>query len=53
MVVKQVRSILRRIRDAVTGEWRVEMDIVGKKTSIIKLCREGKLHPRKCRKYEV
>jgi len=28
-----------------------ETDIVGKKASIIKLCQQGKLKPRKCRKY--
>jgi len=30
---------------------KVEYDIVGKKASIIELCKEGKLKPRKCRKY--
>jgi len=28
-----------------------EEDIVGKKASIIELCKKKKLHPRKCRKY--
>ena len=31
----------------------LESDVVGKKASIIKLCKEAKLHPRKCRKYKV
>jgi len=31
----------------------LESDAVGKKASIIELCKKGKLHPRKCRKYKV
>jgi len=53
MPIKQIKYIFRKVIDAITGEPRIEMDIVGKKASIIKLCRAGKLHPRKCRKYEI
>jgi len=47
MVFKKVKYIIRIV------EGKIIRDIVGKKYSIIKLCMEGKLHPRKCRKYEV
>jgi len=45
------KHILRRIIEA--GKPRYELDITGKKASIIKLCQEGKLKRRKCRKYKV
>jgi len=51
--VKVVKYIYRWVRDAVTGKWLLKKEIVGKKASIIKLCRKGKLNPRKCRKYKV
>jgi len=45
MVLKEIRYIVRRIGG------KIELDIVGKKASIIELCRKGKLKKRKCRKY--
>jgi len=49
-MLKPIKYIVRRI---IRPDGKVEevYDIVGKKASIIKLCQEGKLHPRKCRKY--
>ena len=44
--MKFIKYIIRR-----TPEGKVEYDIVGKKASIIELCKKGRLHPRKCRKY--
>ena len=48
MVLKEIRFLIRRGLDG-----RIELDIVGKKDSIIKLCRAGKLKRRKCRKYPL
>jgi len=42
--MKVVKIIARRVGN------KVEYDIVGKKASIIELCKKGKLKPRKCRK---
>ena len=47
MVLKVVRYIVRYVGG------KLELDIVGKKASIIELCKKGKLHHRKCRKYRV
>ena len=47
MVFKIVRYIARYVGG------KLEFDIVGKKSSIIELCKKGKLHHRKCRKYRV
>jgi len=44
---KEVKHIVRVIGDV------IKLDITGKKSSIIELCRDGKLTPRKCRKYET
>jgi len=45
--VKVVRFIRRLAGD------KEEKDIVGKKASIIELCRKHRLDRRKCRKYRV
>ena len=42
-IVKRIKRIL--------PDGKIEYDIVGKKASIIELCKKGRLHPRKCRKY--
>lgn len=49
MVIKRVKRILHKVVTPNGVRW--EPIIVGKKASIIKLCQEGRLHPRKCRKY--
>jgi len=46
-MVKIVKFIKRIVGD------KVEVDIVGKKASIIELCKKHKLDKRKCRKYKV
>jgi len=51
--MKVVKYIFRKVRNYATGTYEIHADIVGKKASIIKLCKEGKLHPRKCRKYKL
>jgi len=46
-----VIKIVRYIKRLVGG--KEELDIVGKKASIIELCKKHKLDKRKCRKYKV
>jgi len=53
MVLKVLKKIVRRVIDVATGREMWVEDYVGKKVSIYRLCREGKLHPRKCRKYRM
>jgi len=48
VVLKEIKYLIRRGLDG-----RLIIDIVGKKDSIIKLCRAGKLKRRKCRKYPL
>jgi len=47
-MLKVIKTLIRI--DKLTGE--VIEYVAGKKASIIELCKKGKLHPRKCRKYK-
>jgi len=46
MVLKWVKKLFKRDESGQVVEF-----VAGKKASIIELCKKGKLHPRKCRKY--
>jgi len=51
-MLKPLTYVLRKVVDHL-GKVHYEPVIPGKKASIVALCRRGKLHPRKCRKYPL
>ena len=48
-----IPKVIQRFVTGIDGKPRLELDITGKKASIIALCKQGKLERRKCRKYKV
>lgn len=44
-------NYLQRVAVDRKGRILLSSDIVGKKASLVKLCKEGKLKPRKCRRW--